>query len=86
MIPIGKLVQVNQFRGRIVEVEFEIRSRHPQDHRKRTRIPLRAPLYKVQLDRSKSYGWVWEARQVHLPDSTTELKVFRDEFDVVAEW
>ena len=81
---VGQKVRVNNYFGIIrrvithLQVADDLLPDQPQS------IPLRSPLYEVELDRRKRVGWVAHARQVHLPPDKTSHRLFRDEFDLVS--
>jgi len=85
-LPVGQRVKANHFLGRIIQVATYLEVMDRENPDKTHRVPLRSPLYTVKLDTRKKVSWVATARQIWIPEGASELKLFRDEFDVIEEW
>lgn len=84
VLPIGTTVKVNCYMGRIVDVCTGIESIDPVTKEK-IMVPLRNPVYHVRLSTRKSYSRVEHARYIWLRKGRTLLRLFADEFEVVAK-
>jgi hypothetical protein len=85
-LPVGTIVLVNCHPAEIVEV-YTWLELAPKPHPvtgalMERRVPLHYPMYRVLID--KATVLTWHHTQVHIPDETDELRLFADEFKVLA--
>lgn len=83
---VGTKVHVNHYHGWVRAVQNMAFRKHPFFPDETEAIPLAHPIYRIELDTTRVRSWVENARQVYIPPDARHLKLFRDEFDVVAEW
>jgi len=82
VLPVGTRVLVNCFHADIVEVALSVVQYNVADPNECWVNPLRSPLYTVEIDFDAQYDW--HSRQVYIPVGVRRLKLFADEFRVVA--
>jgi hypothetical protein len=83
-VPLGTAVKLNHFTGKITAIHTHIHSidaRNDAEHW----VPLRFPLYEVEVKTDSKVSWAHHARQVFCPEGTTRLRLFRDEFELLIE-
>jgi hypothetical protein len=78
----GAIVKVNCYHARILRVIETVDSYNPYQHQQSI-IPLRNPLYEIELDLSRKHSW--NTRQVFIPEGASRMKLFADEFVVVQQ-
>jgi hypothetical protein len=83
LLPRGTAVRVNGYRGVVQDVELYIASYLPDDPSIRTVIPLRSPLYTIELDRSQRVGCLPAGVLVRFRKNQRRVKLFADEFQVI---
>ncbi|MBX3102732.1 MAG: hypothetical protein KF690_09505 [Bacteroidetes bacterium] len=83
LLPIGTTVKVNCYLGRITDVVTGIETQDPVTKATVT-VPLANPIYHIQLSLRKAYKRVEHAQYIWLRKGRTQLRLFPDEFEVVA--
>lgn len=83
-VPLGTPVKMNQYTGTVKAIHTHVQSidaRNDAIHW----VPLRFPLYEVEVNTEQKVAWAHRARQVFCPEGTTRLRLFRDEFELLLE-
>lgn len=83
VLPIGTSVQVNGYYGRITAVRTQVETIDPVT-RLSVCVPMRNPVYHVQINPRKVYDRQPQARTIWIRKGHTQLRLFADEFSVIA--